>query len=128
VSKVCEKHGMRLGRIMRLEEKEARRLVEEKGSYVAFYHMGSRGRIGHVEGCTRIYVSGWEFNSPCREVAENEYILALSDHSDFDGLLEYVRLSGPKLVITDNYRIGYAETLAREIRNRFKIPALALPK
>jgi putative mRNA 3-end processing factor len=128
VSKVCEKHGMRLGRIMRLEEGEARRLVEEKGPYVAFYHMGSRGRVGRVDGGIRIYVSGWEFNSPCREMAENEYILALSDHSDFDGLLEYVRLSGPKLVITDNYRIGYAEALAREIRNRFKIPAVALPK
>ncbi len=55
-------------------------------------------------------------------------VVAFSDHSDFDGLIEYVRLSKPKLVITDNFRIGHARTLAREIRKRFGISAVALPK
>lgn len=125
VSKVCEKHGMHLGRIMLLEE--ANELING-GNYVGFYHMGSRGRIERRMECTRIYVSGWEFDSPCRMMAENEYVVALSDHSDFDGLMEYVRLSRPELVITDNFRVGYAEALAKEIRRRFNISALALPK
>lgn len=125
VSKVCEKHGMHLGRIMRLEE--AKELIKD-GNYVGFYHMGSRNRIQRVERCNRIYVSGWEFDAPCRMMAENEYVVALSDHSDFDGLIEYVRLSRPKLVITDNFRVGYAEALAKEIKRRFNISALALPK
>ena len=73
-------------------------------------------------------MSGWEFDAPYREIAEEEYVIALSDHSDFDGLIEYVRRSRPKLVITDNFRIGYAETLAREIHKRFGISAMALPK
>jgi putative mRNA 3-end processing factor len=126
VSKVCEKYDMRFGRLLRLEEKEAKELLEKGGSCVTFYHMGSRGKVGS-EGL-RVYLSGWEFNSPCREIAENEYVIALSDHSDFDGLMEYVRLSRPKLVITDNFRVGYAEMLAKEIRKRFNIPALPLPK
>ena len=126
VSKVCEKYGMRLGRLMRLEEREARELLEGKGPCVAFYHMGSRGKVGL--GGLRIYVSGWEFGSPCREIAENEFVIALSDHSDFDGLMEYVRLSRPKFVITDNFRVGYAEMLAKEIGKRFGVSALALPE
>ncbi len=87
--------------------------------------MASRKKVG-LDGF-RIYVSGWQFNSPCREVAENEYVVALSDHSDFNGLIEYVRRSRPEIVITDSFRVGRAERLAKEIRRRFGISALALP-
>jgi len=126
VSKVCEKHGMRLGRLMLSDEREARGLLEKNSPCIAFYHMGSKSKVGR--GGFRVYVSGWEFDSPCREVANKEYVIALSDHSDFNGIMEYVRRSKPKLVITDNFRIGYAETLAKEIRKRFGISAVTLPK
>jgi len=127
VSKICEKHGMRLGKLIRLEDGEARELIKRNGSCVAFYHMNSRAKTGSVSGF-KIIVSGWEFNSPCRETTEKEYVVALSDHSDFDGLMEYVRLSRPKLVVVDNFRVGHAESLAREIRRRFNISAFASPK
>ena len=126
VSRVCELHGMRLGRLMLAEEKEAKELLERNSPCIAFYHMGSKSKV--AQGVFRVYVSGWEFDSPCRQIADEEYIIALSDHSDFNGLMEYVRRSKPKLVITDNFRIGYAETLAREIRKHFGISAMALPK
>ncbi|MDI6848131.1 MAG: MBL fold metallo-hydrolase [Candidatus Bathyarchaeia archaeon] len=126
VSKVCEGHGMRLGRLMLSEEREARELLEGNSPCIAFYHMMSRRRVG--SGGFRVYVSGWEFDSPCREIADKEYVVALSDHSDFDGLMEYVRRSKPNLVIMDNFRVGHAGTLAREIRKRFGISAVALPK
>jgi len=71
---------------------------------------------------------GFANSTVCREIADKEYVIALSDHSDFDGLMEYVRRSKPKFVITDNFRIGHAETLAREIRKHFGISAVALPK
>lgn len=125
-SKVCERHGMRLGRLMLSGEKEAKELLAGNSSCVAFCHMASRSKVG--QGCFRIYVSGWEFNSACREISEKEYVVALSDHSDFDGLVEYVRRSEPKLVITDNFRAGRAERLAKEIRKRLGITAVALPK
>jgi len=125
VSKICERHGMHIGRVHRLEEKDFRGMLERNQPCVAFYHMGSRGKVGR--GCFCVYVSGWEFDMPCREIADKEYVIALSDHSDFDGLMEYVRRSKPKFVITDNFRIGYAETLARHIQRRFNVPAVALP-
>jgi putative mRNA 3-end processing factor len=126
VSKICERHGMRIGRLLRLEEKEVKALLKQNQPCVAFYHMGSRGKVGRGNFC--VYVSGWEFDVPCREIADKEYVVALSDHSDFDGLMEYVRRSRPRLVIADNFRIGYAETLARHIQRRFNISAVALPK
>lgn len=126
VSKVCEKHGMRLGRLTLSREREGRELLEHNTSCVAFHHMNSKNKAG-LRGF-RIYVSGWEFNTACREIRENEYIIALSDHSDFKGLMEYVRRSKPKLVITDNFRVGYANVLAGEIRRKFGIKAVALPK
>ena len=125
VSKVCERHGMRIGRLMLSTEKEAKELLERNSSCVAFYHMGSRRKIG--SGRFRVCVSGWEFNSAIREVAENDYVVALSDHSDFDGLIEYVRRCRPRLVITDNFRAGHAKAFAREIRKRFGISAFPLP-
>ena len=117
---------MRLGRLMLSVEEKAKKLLEGNAPCIVFYHMRSRRKVGL--GSFRVYVSGWEFGSPCREVADNEYVVALSDHSDFDDLIEYVRRSKPKLVITDNFRVGHAGTLAKEIRKRFGISASALPK
>lgn len=126
VSKVCEKHGMHIGRLLLSDEEEGKELLETCSPCVAFYHMNIGNKVGL--GNFRIYVSGWEFDSPSRQKADKEYVVALSDHSDFDGLLEYVRRARPKLVITDNFRVGHAETFAKEVRKRFGISAIALPK
>lgn len=125
VSQVGERHGMRLGQLTLSTSKEGKKLLEESLPCVAFYHMNSRGRVGWNN--SRICVSGWEFYSPCRQIGEKEHLIALSDHSDFDDLIEYVRQSKPKLVVTDNYRVSHGETLAKEIKKRLGIQALAMP-
>jgi len=125
ISKVCECHGMRFGKVLVAGEDEAQEIAERNEPYVAFYHMNSRRHVGY--DAFRICVSGWEFSGPRRQIAPNEHIVALSDHSDFKDLLQYVSESKPKLVITDNYRVGEAKTLAREIEKRLGITAKALP-
>jgi len=125
VSKICERHGMRLGRYLLSSGEEAQLMVQRREPYVAFYHMGSRRYVG--KDALRICMSGWEFESPYRRTAENEYVVALSDHSDFKGLIRYVKESKPKLVITDNYRAGAAVALAKEIQKQLNIPARPLP-
>jgi putative mRNA 3-end processing factor len=125
VSKVCERHGMQLGCLTLSTEKEGREMLDENLPCVAFYHMNSRENVGL--GSSRICVSGWEFHSPCRQIGDKEHLIALSDHSDFDGLIEYVRRAKPKRVVTDNYRMSYGETLAKEINRRLGIPAVAMP-
>jgi putative mRNA 3-end processing factor len=126
VSKVCEKHGMRLGHLMLSTEPEAENLLEHNSPCVALCHMESRGNVGLDN--FRVLVSGWEFYSAIHQTGNKEYVVALSDHSDFNGLLEYVRRSNPEFVITDNFRVSNGETLAKEIRKSLGISAIALPK
>lgn len=126
ICKVYEKHGRRLGRFWHSQSIYARQLAESGEQFIGFYHMASRRKLATRRGF-KIMVSGWEFAEPCRQIAEKEYVVALSDHSDFEGLIEYVRRCRPKLVLTDNYRIGYAKVLAREIKRRLGIKAIAAP-
>ncbi len=126
VSQVCERHGMQLGCLTLSTAKEGKTLLDENLPCVAFYHMNSRGHVGLRN--PRVCVSGWEFHSPCRQIGANEHLIALSDHSDFDDLIEYVRRAKPKCVITDNYRVSHGETLAKEIKKRLGIHAVAMPQ
>jgi len=126
ISQACEKNGMQLGCLTQSTAKEAKALLDENLPCVAFYHMNSRGNIGL--DAERICVSGWEFHSPVRQIGKTENLIALSDHSDFNGLMEYVRRAKPKQVITDNHRVSHGETLAREISKRLGIPAIAMPR
>ncbi len=126
VTKVCEQHGMQLGCLSLSTDVDGRELLGGNLPCVAFYHMNSRGYVGLNNA--RICVSGWEFNSPCRQIGDREYLVALSDHSDFDGLIEYVKRSRAKKVITDNYRVSHGAVLAKEIRRRLGVSAVAMPR
>jgi len=126
VSKVCEKHGMRLGRRLLLSsEEKAQSMLCQREPCIVFYHMHSRRKVGR--GGLRIYASGWQFVKPCQKIGEGEYRVALSGHSDFNELLHYVEKCRPKMVITDNHRFGDAFALAREIERRLNIPAMPVP-
>jgi putative mRNA 3-end processing factor len=125
VSKVCEQYGMRLGCLTLSSENEGLKLLEENLPCIAFYHMNARSSVGLDS--SRICVSGWEFRSPCRQIGRREHLVALSDHSDFDGLIEYVRRCRPKRVVTDNFRVNHGATLAQEIERRLGIAAVAMP-
>ena len=126
VSKVCENHGMHLGGLSLSTDKEGHELLDGNLPCVAFYHMNTRNYVGLRNA--RICVSGWEFHSPCRQIGDREHLVALSDHSDFDGLIEYVRRSKAKQVITDNYRVSHGAVLAGEISRRLGVSAVALPR
>ncbi len=125
VTKVCEHHGMRLGCLSLSTDNEGKELLDGNLPCVAFYHMNQRQHVGLRNA--RICVSGWEFRSPCRQIGDREHLVALSDHSDFDGLIEYVKRSKAKQVITDNYRSN-GDALAREINKRLGVCAVAMPR
>jgi len=126
LSKICEKYGMIVGELPPLSgDEQAQSMLSQHEPCVAFYHMSSRQHI--EKDAFRIYVSGWEFRSPCRQINQNEYTVALSGHSDFNGLLQYVSECEPRMVITDNHRVGDAFALAKEIQRRLGIPAMPLP-
>ncbi len=125
VTKVCEKHGMKLGPISLSSNKEGHELLDNNYPCVAFYHMNQRAHVGLRNA--RYCVSGWEFQKPCRQIGDREHLIALSDHSDFDGLIEYVKRTRAKRVITDNFRSD-GDTLAKEISKRLGVSAVAMPQ
>jgi putative mRNA 3-end processing factor len=126
VSRVCERHGMKLGKqLLPFDGEEAQSMLTQNEPSVVFYHSFSRRK---VEGeALKIRASGWEFGKPCRRVGANEYMVALSDHSDFNELLQYVERCNPRVVITDRHRSEAARIFAKEIEKRLKIPARAAP-
>ncbi len=125
VTKVCQNHGMKLDPISHSADKEGHELLDQNLPCVAFYHMNQRQHVGLHNA--RICVSGWEFNAPARQIGDREHLVALSDHSDFDGLIEYVRRTKAKTVITDNYRSN-GHALAKEICKRLGVHAVAMPQ
>jgi putative mRNA 3-end processing factor len=123
ILQVCRDHGMELSNFFHSDSYQGELILDSP--HIGLYHMGA-SKWFFSEG-VKIILSGWQFDVPCKRVGENEYQVALSDHSDFEQLMEYFSASRPKLVITDNYRSGDAPLLAREIKRRLNINAIAMP-
>lgn len=126
IAQVCKCHGMQLGETSLSTDPDGRELLEGNLPCVAFYHMNARSYVG--QNNARLTLSGWEFNYACKQIGDREYQIALSDHSDFDGLIEYVKRSHAKQVITDNYRVSHGAVLAKEIRKRLGVSAVPMPR
>lgn len=75
----------------------------------------------------KVMLSGYisDPKDPILQFADDDFRVALSDHADFDGILDYVTATGAKTVITDNARGGHAVELAHELRVRLGINAFA---
>jgi putative mRNA 3-end processing factor len=123
IAAISEKYGMKLAKYYLSTSDDGRALRKER--HIGVYHIGSSKYVG--EGAFKIKLSGWQFSSVYRKVSEKEYIVALSDHSDFEDLMTYVEKSKPELVITDNYRVGDAHSLAHEIERQLGIKAIPMP-
>ena len=62
-----------------------------------------------------LYLSGWALRSASRADFDADVLLPMSDHADFDELLEHVDAVGPETVLTMH---GYAKDFARIVTNR----------
>lgn len=126
-SRTCERHGMCFGDGLELASSNVGDLLlRERAPCVVFNHMSSRKRVG-LDGF-RVLVSGWLFgHDPVRRVGDREFVVGLSDHSDFFGLLRYVELCNANLVIVDSFRCDCAKVFAKEITERLGVEAYALP-
>ncbi|MCP2520367.1 MBL fold metallo-hydrolase [Candidatus Aminicenantes bacterium AC-335-B20] len=125
MAKVCEKYNLKLGEYILVESEEGQRITKGKEPFLALFHSKSYNNIPSYG--IKINLTGWEFEKPIKRAGENEWIVALSDHSDFEQLLDFIKECKPEFVITDNYRVGDAEALSKEIEKKLKIPSMPLP-
>jgi Cft2 family RNA processing exonuclease len=107
-----------------IESNEGKEIIQ-KERYIRLYGKGDRlpteMRIG-----TTIVLSAFSTNheNPVLEYSERSLSVALTNHADFAGVLEYVKKTGANYVVTDNTRGGHAVELAQELRYRLGITAV----
>lgn len=123
-TEVAMQEGLNIDQILVDDSPEATEVLRS-GWYVRFSHFNEfRSRRTNQ---VNFLLSGWEFDSPLKKVDEKSYIVAFSDHADFDELVEYVSASKPALLVTDGSRSKYARDLANYIRRTLGIRAVPMP-
>ena len=99
-------------------------LLLTDGHYVRVYGTGDQNPVDLRSG-SRVVLSAYftRPDTPVVEYSERAYGVAMSNHADFQGTLDYVRATNAKFVVTDNTRKGKGYQLAEAIKQRFGIEA-----
>jgi Cft2 family RNA processing exonuclease len=88
--------------------------LEERGVLVAPPQVARSGFVTRFENPLRIMMSGWGILKNAQYRYGVDHVLPLSDHADFDELLELVEIVRPKKIFTHH---GF-RSFAQELRNR----------
>jgi Cft2 family RNA processing exonuclease len=120
---VYQRFGSAVCPVIRWDSAEGKELIKS-GRYIRMYSKGDGDPVENPKGVTIVLSA---FMVPKGQVilerSERAFRVALSNHADFEGTLEYVKATGAKRVITDNTRGPHGVLLAQEIQSRLKIPA-----
>ena len=117
---VYQQFGCAVGDLMMAASLEGQEVL--KGTrYVRLYSKGDRTPVDLKEGA-KIVLSAFmnNTNDPVIEYSDRGYSVALSDHADFNGTLEYILATGATSVVTDNTRAHGVE-LALAIKHHLGI-------
>ena len=120
---VYRQFGYTIGEIVLHSSDEAMSLREE-GRYIRVYGTGDQSPVD-IGSDAKIVLSAYftRPDEPVVEYSERAFSVALSNHADFSGTLEYVRATRAKFVVTDNSRGGKGYELAQAIASRLGIEA-----
>jgi len=88
---------------------------EDPGDLVVISPPAGKDAIRRLDRYRTGLVSGWAQDPDFRRLFGADYAFPLSDHCDFDELIEVVRLSGAEHVYTVH---GFADDFARHLRRR----------
>lgn len=119
---VYREYGFAAESILSLDSDEGRAAVAER-AYVRLYSKGDGFGRERVEG-TSVTISAYmaDRHHPLVTYSDRSYKVALSNHADFTGTLEYVRATGAQRVVTDNTR-NYGVHLALALREHLGVDA-----
>ncbi len=116
LSKALEKHGYDFGELVMKGTSDYVEMVKG-GQLIEFEHYNKWKEASGAEWI-HVKLDGWLVNSVRMKIGENKWIVAFSDHADFNGTIEYVEESDPKLVIVDASRSSFANSFAAKLRLR----------
>ena len=102
---------------------EATEMIRD-GRYVRAYGTGDDTPVD-LGGGSKIVLSAFltRPDTPIVEYSDRAYAVAMSNHADFNGTLDYVRATNARFVVTDNTRGGKGYQLAEAIKQRMGIDA-----
>jgi putative mRNA 3-end processing factor len=122
---VYREHGYMVSDVVDVKTPEGKEILQA-GDYVRIF--GSRDTLPTDPHCaTTINLSAFGLNGddPVLVYNEGSYRVALSDHADFEGTMDYIAATNACFVLTDNSRGGHAFALADAIRQQLGIAAKA---
>ncbi|WP_142760682.1 hypothetical protein [Mycobacterium sp. MFM001] len=125
--KVHRANGFAIGPVIDIESPEGR-LVCQSSRYIRIYGRGDPQKLEIPPNANNIVLSAMMVpgdQGPIVTYGPRSYRIALSNHADFTGTLEYVAATGASFVLVDNSRHGNAIELADAIRTDLGIAAAA---
>lgn len=124
MTRYAESSGLRIDDYLPLTSSEAEEIIRDK-YYIYFNHYSNRFNEQYLDSSNpyRIVLSGWEFNKPIRRLSKRKWLIAFSDHSDFNGLVEYVKYSNPSKLIVNRRRSNGAYEFAKYVREKLNVEA-----
>lgn len=128
LSLIYKNFGYHFKEIIDIAASDAQRILSSQGNL--FFMKRTEKLPENLNGACHISISSdIAFRGkPWYQVdAKNKYSFNISNHSDLNGILEYVKGCRPERVITDSFRSYYAPNLAKIIQNSLSIPAKAMP-
>jgi putative mRNA 3-end processing factor len=119
---VYREHGYAIESICLAASDEGRTHLKS-GKFIRFYGTGDEFPVQITKG-SAITLSAYMSrpDDPVMEYSDCSFGVALSNHADFLGTLDYIKATKAKYVVTDNTR-GHAAALAQEVTQRLGIPA-----
>jgi putative mRNA 3-end processing factor len=121
-AEVYREHGYAIDKICQTTSEEGRAHLRS-GKFIRFYGTGDEFPVQIARGST-ITLSAYMSrpDDPIMEYSDIAFSVALSNHADFVGTLDYIKATKAKYVVTDNTR-GHAAELAQEVTRRLGILA-----
>jgi putative mRNA 3-end processing factor len=97
----------------------------EAGHYVQIYGNGDRLPVDPAADASTIVLSAYmsKMDDPVLVYSSRSFRVAMSNHADFPGTIDYVEATGAQFVVTDNTR-GQGVELARELSARLNVSAI----
>jgi len=125
LTKIAEGYGLRVNDYLLAESDEGREVIQSNW-FIYFEHVNSSKAV-RSNKATHLILSGWEFKKPYRRLGRRYWLVAFSDHADFNGLLTYVINSNPKVVVVNSARSTHADVFAKEVEKRTGINSIVMP-
>ena len=120
---VYRQYGYAIGPVVSWEAPEGRELLKE-GRVIRLFGKGDKYPVD-TGGAAHIALSAFftRPDQPVLEYSSGSYNVALSNHADFYGTLDYIQATGAQYVVTDSTRGVNGHRLAHEIQNRLGLAA-----